>query len=414
MTPADRAMKRHHFYLASIWLGSVAACLLIDIFFFPNALTFPDEQRFLASAVRLAQTGEFWVGNDRAWEMPGTAIFFAIPIDVLGADAALLAIRLLQAMLLVVQSGLIYLTARRVFGDRRAGLVAATIAAFYPFFLYYQGLLLSETLFNTLLIAGFASIYWWRERGLQFDRAFVAAILCFAVAAMVKASMTVLPPVLLAVTALHGPQKFRHALKILVVSALLYASLLSPWWIRNFSIFGAFVPFATGSGVNLYVGNNPGNPNGDIDWETLVEPEVFKRIGAIADERERDRAFIAAAVSFIKQDPTGFVVRAGKKFVRFWNVVPNAQAFNRGFYRIVSAASYGPVLFLAILSVLRWRRDWVLLAPMALLIAYLTLIHMITIASLRYRLPLEPLLIVLAAGPISAMVRRLCLRSGQS
>jgi hypothetical protein len=392
-------MKPSTLYLAAVWIGSFVVCVLIDVLYFPGTTTFPDEQRFLASAVRLAQTGEFWVGADRAWEMPGTAMFFAIPVYFFGAQGALLPIRILQALLLIVQSALIGVTARRIFGDRRVALVAATIAAFYPFLLFYQGLLLSETLFNTFLIAGFACLYWWHDRGLRFDRALVLTCLCFAAATMTKGSLTVLPPLLLAAAAFRGPRKFRGAIHALVAGAVLYAAFLSPWWVRNFSVFGAFVPFATGSGVNLYVGNNPNNPHGGISWETLVEPEVFRRLNAIADERERQRAFVAAAVSYIERDPAGFVVRAGKKFLRFWNVFPNTEAFNRGIHRIVSAASYGPILVLAIISVLGWRRDWNLLLPILILIGYFTFIHSVTIASLRYRLPLELLLIVLAADP---------------
>ena len=50
-----------------------------------------------------------------------------------------------------------------------------------------------------------------------------------------------------------------------------------------------------------------------------------------------------------------------------------------------------------------WRK-WGSLAPLYMVIGYFTLVHMVSIASLRYRLPIEPLLIALAAGPIGALV----------
>jgi hypothetical protein len=66
----------------------------------------------------------------------------------------------------------------------------------------------------------------------------------------------------------------------------------------------------------------------------------------------------------------------------------------------------------------RWRRRLGLLAPIYLLIGYFTIVHIVTIASLRYRLPLEPLLVLLAVGPIaqavallSTVVRRLAWRT---
>jgi 4-amino-4-deoxy-L-arabinose transferase-like glycosyltransferase len=390
-----------------VWLLCLLIGAALDFVYFPKSTIFPDEQRFLDSAARLAQIGEFSISGDRAWEMPGTAMFYAVFARLFGADDALLAIRMAQALLLVIQSALIGITAQRVFGDHRAGIVAATIAAFYPFFLYYQGLLLSETLFNTLLVAAFACLYWWCDRGLRLDRVFVLACLCFAAATMTKATMAFMPPLLLAAAALQGPQKLRRASHILLAGTLLYVAFMSPWWIRNYRLFGTFVPLSTAAGSNLYLGNNPNNRHAGIDWANDVEPEVVGRILAIPDELARQRAFASAAVEHITGDMAGFFKRMAKKFVRFWNVIPNAEIFRSAMYRFISAASFGPILLLAILSAVCWRSQWLRLVPIYLLTAYFTLVHTITIASLRYRLPLEPFLIVLASAPIARASRLL-------
>jgi hypothetical protein len=91
-----------------------------------------------------------------------------------------------------------------------------------------------------------------------------------------------------------------------------------------------------------------------------------------------------------------------KKFVRFWNVVPNAAEFG-GLYAAISAASFGPVLLFALAGLLRMRRHWRALAPMLVIVAYFSLLHTLTIASRRYRLPIEPLLIALAARAATTM-----------
>ena len=186
-------------------VGSVSLCLCIflDLFYFPADTIFPDERRFLASATHLANTWSFTVRGDRAWEMPGTAAVFATFAWLFSsAHAAIVPIRLAQAMLLLFQAVLIGQIAQRIFEDRATGLVAFTITAFYPFFLYYQGLLLSETLFNTFLIAAFASLYWWRDRRLRMDAALILTCVCFALATYIKATMTLFPPFLVAVATL--------------------------------------------------------------------------------------------------------------------------------------------------------------------------------------------------------------------
>lgn len=391
-------------YRGSPYLACLLACAIVNLFYFPATTIFPDEQRFLASAAKLAASGEFWVGGDRAWEMPGTALFYAPAVWLFGVPGAILPIRFAQAILVVVQCGLIAATARRIFGKGDVAFIASWMGALYPFFLFYQGLLFSETLFNTLLLAGVASLYWWRERGMRIDGALVVASLCFAGATLTKATLTILPPLLIAATAWLAGANWRRTGAILAAAACLYAAFMSPWWIRNAAVLHAFVPFTTGSAMNLYLGNNPRNLQAGIDWASDVDPAVVARIQALPGELERQRAFGRQGLDYIKDHPGVFVRAAAKKFVRFWNVVPNAAEFKNALYSFVSAASFGPVLVLALIAVVRWRRQWRLLAPFYLIAGYFTLVHVVTIASLRYRLPLEPLLIILAAEPLAAFV----------
>jgi hypothetical protein len=56
---------------------------------------------------------------------------------------------------------------------------------------------------------------------------------------------------------------------------------------------------------------------------------------------------------------------------------------------------------LAILSVWLNRRKWLELFPIFALIAYYTLIHIVVISSLRYRLPVEPFFLILGADCLS-------------
>ena len=400
-------MRMRFVYLGLPYIGCLSLCLVVNLLYFPPAIVFPDEQRFLASAIRLTASGEFWVGTDRAWEMPGTALFFSPAVWLFGPNAAVLPIRLAQSAFLMVQCALVAFTAQRIFDRGAVAFIALCLAALYPFFLYYQGLLLSETLFNTLLLAGIAALYWWRERGAQTDFALFATCLCLTAATYTKATLTILPPLLIAATALTAGATLRRTLTVFVVAACLFIALMSPWWIRNAVLLGAFVPFTTGSAQNLYLGNNPQNSSGGIDWASDVDPAVVARISALPNELERQRAFGKAAFDYIEENPIGFVRTAAKKFVRFWNLVPNATEFRTGLYSVVSAASFGPILLLALVCVVRQRRQWRLFASLYLVIIYFTFVHIVTIASLRYRLPIEPILILLAAEPIAAAFERI-------
>jgi hypothetical protein len=399
-------MKLKPFYRILPYVACLLACTAVNLIYFPPTTVFPDEQRILASAVRLATTGEFWVGGDRAWEMPGTALFFAPWVWLLGPSKAIIAIRFAQTGLLLVQCGLVAFITWRLARQESAAFIATCITALYPFFIFYQGLLLSETLFNTLLLAGIAALYVWQERGARIDAMFMLACAYFAAATMTKATLTLLPPLLLAISAYIATASLRRTVTVLLAASCLYAALLSPWWIRNAMVLSSFVPFTTSSAQNLYLGNNPKNPNGGIDWSRDVEPDIAARLLAIPNEVERQRAFNDRATAYIKEHPGAFVRAALQKFVRLWNIIPNATEF-RGVYALVSALTFGPVLLLAVASVLWQWCQWRRLAPLLIVIGYFTLVHVVTIASLRYRLPIEPLLIVLAATTIGATLDRM-------
>jgi hypothetical protein len=398
------SMQPRSFYRVLPYCVCFLACAAVDLFYFPHTTVFPDEQRIFASAIRLIESGEFWVGSDRAWEMPGAALFFAPFVWLFGPHNALIPIRLAQAVLVTVQCALVGHIATRVFHTHRVGFVASCIVAIYPFILFYQGLLLSETLFNTFLLAGMAALFWWRDRGLRLDRALTVASLCFVLATLTKATLTILPPLLVATTAYLAGAGLRRTLATLVAACCLYGAFMSPWWIRNAELLRAFVPFTTSSALNLYLGNNAHNPEAGIDWASDVDPEFVAKTLLVPDEIERQRIFNEAAVNYIKDNPTTFLRAAVKKFIRFWNVIPNAAEYRSPLYSAISALSFGPILALALICAgLRWRQ-WRLLAPFYLIVGYFTFVQLVTIASLRYRFPIEPLLIVLAAEPAAALI----------
>jgi hypothetical protein len=85
-----RRMNLRPSYQLTPYLVCFLACVVVDLFYLPPTTIFPDEHRFLAEAARLAATGQFWVNNDRAWEMPGTALFFAPAVWLFGTHGAVI------------------------------------------------------------------------------------------------------------------------------------------------------------------------------------------------------------------------------------------------------------------------------------------------------------------------------------
>jgi 4-amino-4-deoxy-L-arabinose transferase-like glycosyltransferase len=299
---------------------------------------------------------------------------------------------------------LIYDLTLSMFGDRRAALVAAGLAAIYPFFIFYAVVGLTETLFMTLTIAAFGA--WYRG-------AFALAAIFTLLSILTRPTIELLPPFLIlffAIVIHHLP--LRRALQELGVYALIYIFMLTPWWVRNYELYGTFVRLNLGAGLALYSGNNPKNTSGGVS-DNVLDTSPFD---SIADPVARDRAAQSAAFEFIKAHPQRFLKLAGRKFLRFWRLYPFAEQYRSNIYVVTSLLSFAPILLLAIVFVL--SSNWgtvVTTVPLIAFIAYLTLIHMIIVGSIRYRLPIEPFLIVLGAPMLIKIydyVRSICQRPG--
>src|SRR5262249_17945590 len=110
-------------------------------------------------------------------------------------------------------------------------------------------------------------------------------------------------------------------------------------------------------------------------------------------EADADRIYKAAAVKFIRENPSRFVELAGIKFVQLWKVwsprvglLPN----------LVTLLCFGPVLVLFLVGIFKFA-----LRPgpellLLLVIAGFTALHMVFTSMVRYRLPIEPLCLILA------------------
>ena len=369
--------------LAVFCLIGLAAALFVDLAYLPPHPFLPDESRFLDSAAHLRATGEFLANGAHAFELPLPEAFFAL----LGPD--LIVIRLAQALMVPLGAWLVYAIGRRVFDDRAATL-AGCASAVYPYFLFFQGTVLSETLFTTALLGFVAALY--RLDG--STRRTAGAMGLGALATYAKASLTVLPPFL----ALPFTKP-----RTAVVGFAVYLLCLAPWWVRNYEVLHVFVPFSTSAAMNLYVGNNPRAVTGHGDWTVDVDPAEVARLQAIPDEVARSKAFSDAAIRFIEDNPGRFVTLCLIRLREYYSPVPNAAGYRAGLFTIVAVLSSGPVLLFAVIGLAATWRNWRRLLPLYALIGYFTALHTLTIASLRYRLPIEPYLILFAAaGAVAA------------
>ncbi|NQT54567.1 hypothetical protein HQ576_21100, partial [bacterium] len=119
--------------------------------------------------------------------------------------------------------------------------------------------------------------------------------------------------------------------------------------------------------------------------------------------------FFRRGLAWVRANPAGFVRLAGAKFVRFWRLWPHASEPGVGVAAaVVAGVTFIPVVFLAVWGIATAGARWRPALLFYMIFFYFTALHMVFMAITRYRLPLEPFLIVLAAWGVLDVARRLC------
>jgi hypothetical protein len=294
-----------------------------------------------------------------------------------------------------------------------------------PTFVAFSVLLLSETLFAVALLASLIAMVRlvradsgpggqgarapgkddaipghlapWRPGPPSLGWALASGFLIGA-ATLVRPTWLLIGPGFVVVFILVSRERLRAA----GLSAVLLAGLalsLTPWTIRNALVTGHFIPTTLWVGASLYDGLNP-QATGASDMRFIEDDGVYQRMS----EYDADQFYRRKAKEFARQHPGRAIQLAAIKLWRFWNPIPNAEQFGRWEIAVVVGLGALPLLVLAAWGGIMVRRDpWSWLIPVAPVI-YFSLVHMVFVGSIRYRLPVEYPLAVLAAVAICQLI----------
>jgi hypothetical protein len=182
---------------------------------------------------------------------------------------------------------------------------------------------------------------------------------------------------------------------------------LMPWAVRNYRLFGKFIPLSTQGGSALLQGNNDivaTNPvyYGFSIWDTKINDNIARELKAPNNEYERDRVAHRLAIEWLKEhrEMWGYLVQA--KFRRSWT--PFLQQSSKAL-RLGMLLIWGPifVLFAAAFfpTLIKFLRvdygGWML----HLAIVHYAINSIVFFALARYRFPIEGLCIILACVSVT-------------
>ncbi|MBU1261702.1 glycosyltransferase family 39 protein [bacterium] len=332
--------------------------------------------------------------------------FLALVYKIFGIDPYIA--RLIQMLLGVATSFLIYLIARRCF-NKTVGLISLVISIFYGMFYIHEGVLLMESLvtfLNTLSIFLLLRI----EDKPSYKNIALAGI-AIGLSALARANILLFVPfILIWMLIVINNKAPRRAQRIpilnlstfhfpLLTKYLFLCSVIlltiSPCTIRNYLVSGKFVLISTNGPVNLWIGNNP-YAEGDFYYPP---PSYRDRIANRVKE-EGDIAYIKEAIKFFRERPEAFLKLQLRKFFLFWdryeienNVNYNYQKRYSSLFRLPIFFSFGLIVPFSLLGILLSLKDWRRRLLFYLIIFSFMISTIIFFITARYRISILPLLI---------------------
>jgi len=307
-------------------------------------------------------------------------------------------IRMAHAVLSAITCVLVFFAGQRLL-DRPSGLAGALLCAFYPALIWHGINVMTEPLFIfflTLLILLLLRVK-DRPSALVGFGAGVSA----ALGVLSRSALVGFVP-LAALWLLFALARKRW---VALVFLLGFTCAMSPWWIRNWQVFHHFALTTTDGGHGFLIGNNA---RSRTDPRGVYVPEDWSFIkDVIHDELAINQQFYQKGLGFITTHPGEWVRLAVDKFCRFWRFYPHTDFVARK-YAIIYGISYSAlfpfILAGAILSFRSLAAQRGKLLLIYLLVFYMTAIHMIFIAVIRYREPLMPFLLGFAGYGLTRLL----------
>jgi|GEM_PF-1792549 len=408
MEKIKELVSRYRFPVALFFIA-LAPRLLYVLFMDPDNFS-PDGVEWIRIASRIAE-GKGYGDN---WRSPVYSYFLAGIFLI--SPGNLLLVRIAQTILGAGACLSTYYIGKKIF-NKRTGMLAGLILAFYPYLVYYCGDILKEVLFTLLLTLMIAALLLSQERpGLRWK-----IIAGFLAGITVLCKSTVLPFMGLAFLwyIFVFPRQFLAGkVKDFALIALVMALTIAPWTCRNYFHYHRFVLVETGGAEHFWQANNRFSlpferiPHLNVnrlpdEYAVWYDTRAYQQIINTLSPAEADKTFYREGIAFITGHKREYARLLGKRLVHFWRFFPLVATKTNKIIALLTSGWIIPLGFLGM--ALSWRGYWRASSLLILLIFSFTVVHMVFWAMIRYRVPIDPFVIIFAGFSIDTLLKKFSL-----
>lgn len=304
--------------------------------------------------------------------------------------------------------------AQRGGDEETISLLAAGGAAIYFYFVLYAATLMTETFFIVALL-------WILEqsigvsqqptlrRGLQLG-------VGLGIAALLRQSILPWVAVLAMWLLWTGWRShlLQPMLKVLVVAVGLLGLAILPFTIRNYTVYHELLLLNSNAGYAMYSAQHPQHGVAFQAYTGMPIPDGLNGL----NEAQLDRELMRRGIQFVLDDPGRYIllsISRASSYFEFWPS-PDTSAINN-IGRVGSIGLFLPFMIYGLYLALRWAgpralHSWVRFSttPLALVVlfmAFYSLLHIMTWAMPRYRLPVDAVALPFAALGITRLAQKI-------
>ncbi len=321
-----------------------------------------------------------------------------------------LAARLVQVVIVgVLHPYLAYVLGRELFNEV-TGLVAAGITAVYLYFIYYAAALMTEPFYITaILLSLLLAVRLARSAGEETGRGRILALqLGLALGAAILLRQLFLLMVPLIYLWIWWPARKRQVVNLLLTTAVIGLMIL-PATLYNARRFDSFVLLNTNAGFAFFWGNNPiygyeFQPilnQDETSYGELIPVELRS-----LDEAALDRELLKRGLQFVVEDPGRYLILSLSRIPPYFMFWPSAESsLISNLARLGSFTITLPFMVLGLFQALKRRPS--LSSPLVLMLLLAlgyTGVHVLIWTLIRYRLPVDGVMVIFAAYALVNLV----------
>lgn len=359
--------------------------------------------------------GDIWV-NAPYFRAPFYSFILALLLKISGDSLQF--VRVVQVLIGLATLFFLYRLTCNILG-KVAAIIAAAIYLLYPITTYFEGELLLDPLFT--LLALISLYYFWPDKKGRI-KIFTAGLF-FGLAAITRPAILIFTPIIIYYLWTRRDISIKSTNKIRAMALFLMSLGISilPITLVNYLNSGQLILVSYQGGINFYIGNNPeadgisaSLPPYGCDWQLDDAAYlVYKESGKHLDYGQQSWFWINKSLDYIINQPSSFI---GLYLKKLYYLLSGHEISNNRYLRTAvfenNILKLLPIripiiLALGIIPLIFYRRASFIGLPSlyGIILIYAMTIGLFFINS-RFRLPMVPILAILAASGINMLTQK--------